>query len=256
MRRTLVNMAEAWRKLNQKIKEKRAKKGGQSGRKIQGDQLTVQRLSSEVSGKAQKYARVGPWEFVPIDTNEELTIDAIKVACNLHFTDRVGSNMECDILAGEQGPSCNTVDQIPTLKLIHVRFVGKRNESPTSSGTALHDVDSHCTELNRSISCDGFSRAKSVFIPRKRKHEQPKASASSSPVKYPQSMSLSKMIKLGKLNVVKPTTVVSMYKFDVGSVLWSKVPTVVEFCEEKEPIDTGAFRNAFKAISKHSEFAG
>ena len=55
---TLVSMAEAWRKLSQKIKEKRAKKGGQSGRKIQGDQLTVQRLSSEVSGKAQKYARV------------------------------------------------------------------------------------------------------------------------------------------------------------------------------------------------------
>ena len=25
--------------------------------------------------------RVGPREFVPIDTNEELTIDAIKVAC-------------------------------------------------------------------------------------------------------------------------------------------------------------------------------
>ena len=157
-------MAEAWRKLNQKIKEKRAKKGDQSGRKIQGDQLTVQRLSSEVSGKAQKYARVGPREFVPIDNNEELTIDAIKVACKLHFTDRVGSNMECDILAGEQGPSCNTVDQIPNLKLIHVRIVGKRNESPTSSGTALHDIDSHCSKLNQSISSDGFSRAKSVFI--------------------------------------------------------------------------------------------
>ena len=56
----LINMADAWRKLNQKIKEKRAKKGGHSSRKFQGDQLTIQRLSSEVSGKAQKYARVGP----------------------------------------------------------------------------------------------------------------------------------------------------------------------------------------------------
>jgi hypothetical protein len=34
------------------------------------------------------------------------------------------------------------------------------------------------------------------------------------------------------------------------------VPTVVEFLEEKEPVGTGAFRNAFKATSKHSEFAG
>ena len=110
---------------------------------IQGHQLTVQRLSSEESRKAQKYARVGPREFVPIDKTEGLTIDAIKVACKLHFTDRVGSNMECDILAGEQGPSCNNVDQIPNLKLIHVRFGGKRNDSPTFSGTALHDID-HC----------------------------------------------------------------------------------------------------------------
>ena len=249
-------MADAWRKLNQKIKEKRAKKGGQSSRKFQGDQLTIQRLSSEVSGKAQKYARVGPREFVPIDTNEELTTNAIKRACKLHFADLVGSNMECDILAGEQGPSCNTVDQIPNLKLIHVRFVGKRNSIPTPSGIALHDIESHFIQSNQSVSCDGVSRAKSVFTPRKRKLELPKSTASSSPVKYPQSMSLSKMIKLGKLNVGKPTTVVNIYKFDVGSVVWSKVPTVVEFLEEKEPVGTGAFRNAFKATSKHSEFAG
>ena len=31
--------------------------------------------------------------------------------------------MVCDILAGEQGPSCGTVQQIPNTKLIHVRFI-------------------------------------------------------------------------------------------------------------------------------------
>ena len=31
--------------------------------------------------------------------------------------------MSCDILAGEQGPSCNTVKQIPDFRVIHVRFV-------------------------------------------------------------------------------------------------------------------------------------
>lgn len=32
--------------------------------------------------------------------------------------------MVCDILAGEQGPSCSTVKQnIPDTKLIHVRFI-------------------------------------------------------------------------------------------------------------------------------------
>ena len=102
-------MADAWRKLNNKIKEKRANKGGQLSKTFQGDQLTIQMLSSEVSGKAQKYARVGPREFVQFDTNEELTINTIKQACEVHFASRIGSNMECDILAGEQGPSCKTI---------------------------------------------------------------------------------------------------------------------------------------------------
>ena len=228
-------------KIKRENKRKESQKGGQSGRKIQRDCTKV------VIGSVRKSTNICLSWTVGVDTNKELSIDDIKVACKLHFTDRVGSNMECDILAGEQGPPCNTVNQIPNLKFIRVRFVGKRNESPTSSGTALHDIDSHCTKLNhQSISSDGFSRAKSVFIPCKRKHEQPKASASSSPVKYPQSMSLSKVIKLGKLNVGKPTTVSVLYMFDVGSVVWSKVPTVVEFLEEKKPIGTGAFRNALE----------
>lgn len=249
-------MADAWKKLNQKIKEKRVTKGGQLSKKFQGDQLTIQRLSSEVSGKAQKYARVGPREFVQFDTNEELTINTIKRACEVHFAARIGSNMECDILAGEQGPSCKTINQIPNLKLIHVRFVGKINSSPTSSGLSPHAFDSqyHCIDSSKSAS--RVSRARSVCLPRKRKLEQHEASTSSSPTKYPMSMSLSKMIKLGKLNVDKPTTVVSIYKFDVVSVVWSKVPTVVEFLEETTPVGTGAYRNAFKASSKHSEFAG
>ena len=29
----------------------------------------------------------------------------------------------CDVLAGEQGPSCFSVKQIPDFKVIHVRFI-------------------------------------------------------------------------------------------------------------------------------------
>ena len=31
--------------------------------------------------------------------------------------------MICDVLAGEQGPSCASLDQIPDLKVVHVRFI-------------------------------------------------------------------------------------------------------------------------------------
>ena len=43
-----------------------------------GDELTAQRLASEVSGKAQKYARIGPREFVPF-TEDELIIENVVV---------------------------------------------------------------------------------------------------------------------------------------------------------------------------------
>ena len=56
----------AWKKHNEKIKAKRTKttKKDPAKNHRQGDRLTVQRLSAEVAGKAQKYTRIGPREFV------------------------------------------------------------------------------------------------------------------------------------------------------------------------------------------------
>ena len=72
---------------------------------IERNELTVQQLSSEESGKAQKYAGIGPREFVPL-TEDELTIKYIKCSCERHFTKQVGTSLLYDILTGEQGPSC------------------------------------------------------------------------------------------------------------------------------------------------------
>ena len=77
-------------------------------------------LSAEVSGKAQKYTRVGAREFVPFEY-DEVTVENIKRACLSHFDVREGC--VCDVLAGEQGPSCSSVKQIPNLNVVHVRFV-------------------------------------------------------------------------------------------------------------------------------------
>ena len=48
-------MAAKWKKFNEEIK---AKKRGKNANKF--DSIVVQRLSATVSGKAQKYTRVGP----------------------------------------------------------------------------------------------------------------------------------------------------------------------------------------------------
>lgn len=57
-------------------------------------------------------------------TEDELTIEYIKRCCERHFATQVGTSLLCDILAGEQGPSCKTEhEQIPYMKVIYVRFV-------------------------------------------------------------------------------------------------------------------------------------
>ena len=124
--RAISEMAAEWRNFKAKMKAKRIDKGKGKKKDTIGafndekDTLVVQRLSAEVSGKAQKYSRIGAREFVSCEY-EEFTIENIRRACEKHFA--VDRSMSCVILAGEQGPSCNTVKQIPDSRVIHVRFV-------------------------------------------------------------------------------------------------------------------------------------
>ena len=64
-----------------------------------------------------KYSREGPRDFVQFEY-EEVTIENIKKACQKHFKE----HRDCDVLASEQGPSCSRIDQLPSLKIIHIRF--------------------------------------------------------------------------------------------------------------------------------------
>lgn len=57
--------------------------------------------------------------MVPI--NSEATLQNIKDACKKHFQ---ATNMDCDILAGERGPSYTEASQIKDWKVLHIRFTG------------------------------------------------------------------------------------------------------------------------------------
>lgn len=107
------------------------KKSSPDAKILEDEAITVQRLSADVSGKAQKYTRIGAREFVPYEY-DKVTIPNIRRACLEHFG--VGENMFCDILAGEQGPSCMTVKQTPSLNVIHIRFI------EDSSNKAVHQT--------------------------------------------------------------------------------------------------------------------
>ena len=93
------------------------KKGVQE---TQISELLVQRLSTEPKPTTMKYSREGPRDFVPFEY-EEVTIDNIKKACQKHFKE----HRNCDVLASEQGPSCSRIDQLPSLKIIHIRFTNE-----------------------------------------------------------------------------------------------------------------------------------
>ena len=109
-----------WKRLKDKVTAKRGKKcdaEDTTHKLLKRKELTVQRLYSEASGKAQKYARIGPREFGPF-TEDELTIENIKRCCERHFATQVGTCLVCDFLAGQQGPYCKTLEQIPDMKVI------------------------------------------------------------------------------------------------------------------------------------------
>ena len=86
---------------------------------------TVQRLSSNVEGRYQKYARIGALTMVPLGC--EPTISNIKEACKRFFK---AEDMDCDILAGERGPSWTETSQISNWKkALHVRLIERSEES-------------------------------------------------------------------------------------------------------------------------------
>ena len=117
------NMAE-WRQFANKQHQKRAAKGKRLARESveAKDEIIVQRISSEVTGKQQKYTRIGPREFVPFEF-DEITFDNIIEACQKYFAAQINKDMVCDILAGERGPSCKKMCQIPDHKVFYVRFI-------------------------------------------------------------------------------------------------------------------------------------
>ena len=105
------------------------------------DYITVQRLSSNVEGRYQKYARIGALAMVPLGC--EPTISNINEACKRFFK---AEDMECDILAGERGPSWTETSQISNWKrALHVRFIERSEESQMCEKVEIKKTKSEAT---------------------------------------------------------------------------------------------------------------
>ena len=203
------------------------------------DFITVQRLSAEVSGKAQKYSRVGARVFVPYEF-DEFTIQHIKTACLKHFA--VDQSMTCDVVAGEQGPSCRSFKQIPDSKVIHVRFVKRTNiEVDECFGP---DQKSPPAKKRCSTWKSGADHK-----------SQPQTHAASPSKFVPRSLSVVDMLQLGK-TIDQKTTKVDIYSFNLEDMSSSSTPHTIDFSIQKEPFGCGGFRKAFVATSSAAEFCG
>ena len=119
-------MAE-WRKFAAKQKAKRRGKNQVLEDNKVAEEIVVQRMSGDVSGKQQKYSRIGAQEYVPFE-QDELSIRSIKDACQKYFGPQIEKDLVCDVLAGQRGPSCNKMAQIPNKKVFYVRFVKPEGE--------------------------------------------------------------------------------------------------------------------------------
>ena len=85
-----------------KRKESQGKRRKQRGNVQQPDDtITVQRLSTEVTGKLRdKYSRIGACLFVSYEFEED-TIENIKSACMKHFGIPEDGILSCNMLVGE-----------------------------------------------------------------------------------------------------------------------------------------------------------
>ena len=181
-----------------------------------------------------------------------MTIDNIKKACEKHFAHRVGKNVCCHVLSGEQGPSCKTSNQIPSSKLIHVHFVPRSTIDVADDVAGLGSTSSlpPAPSVLRKRKMESISETCSSRFP-----EAKRPFSKESPSKcYPKSLSVLDMIKLGMIVDSCRTTVVRLYSFDIDLMTWSKVPKTVEFLIEEQPLGQGGFRSAYKATSQNVDF--
>ena len=210
-----------------KKKQGKKKEDGSSG--LCGS-LTVQRLSGNVEGKCQKYSRIGPLTLVTLE--KEATLENIKAACKEHFK----TSLECDVLAGERGPSYTDASQIQNWKVIHVRFV------ETSSVTLVNDSQ------HREI--ESLHRRESVHEsePEETNDQHHKNSSTNDSIapSVVASVSLSQMMRLGK--AITPEVDLVTLQLEEFSVteMW-KEPFQVKVSLRRKAFSSGGVREAFMA---------
>ena len=237
-----MSKRKQWDEFKNKMSRKRM---GKKEGKDSIEYLTVQRLSPSVEGKAQKYTRIGPLTMVPFP-HEDKTMENIKQACKDHFD--IDEGYQCDVLAGERGPSYTSVNQIKNWKLIHIRFV--ENDTNLQKHRRSKETEfKRCNTPSATFSAKGFvdqSQVSNQSLPISNVNV-PGGSNVVATSTFPRSVPLSQLIKIGKLiPPKKDIATLQLEEFDVESKSWKdKVEAVLSINVDK--FASGGCRDAFLA---------
>ena len=227
-----------WSEFERRIGEERKEKGVRGGKKKRGGEravprdLCIQRMSSVASGRLKKYEPLDTRDFVPFADFDELTLENIKTACERFYQAPPGS---CDVLASDRGPSCTDIEQVKNKKFYLVRFLQPKEPYKRVSGNAA-SVPSPEKKNQRQAA---RATARSVFTP-------PAKVITPNKTVFPKSVSISELLKAGKLVKPKAATDLELEQFNIQNSLWVNFSTLKVVIEEKE-FDSGTFRNAFLA---------
>ena len=154
----------------------------------------------------------------------EPTISNIKEACKRFFK---AEDMECDVLAGEGGPSWTETSQISNWRAIPVRFI----------------------ERSESQMCEKMEIGKETLIKETKSQGNLEKPARPMATKVAAYVPLSAMLKVGKL--IQPTVdvvSVQLEEFDLGEKSWRQ-PFEARLSLSKEKFASGTFRDAYHATT-------
>ncbi|XP_078491805.1 uncharacterized protein LOC144747582 [Ciona intestinalis] len=151
--------------------------------------------------------------------------------------------MTCDILAGEQGPSCCLLDQLPNFNVVHIRAIANTTELACKENSKFKlVVSSSLPQIKRRKTDHLQPQQISVEFSVKREHPIPK------------SLSVVEMMKLG--NVMDATsTKIKLSQFHISDMMWStEIEEIIRV--EKESFSQGGFRKAYKVQSSSKLLPG
>lgn len=205
--------------------EKRQKKG--LGSHVVPEELIVQRMTANPTGRLKKYEPMDTREFVSFQGFYELSLENIKSACENHYHQGKGS---CDVLVGDRGPSCTRIDQIKGKKVYLVRFLDKKLNSATITSRTPSS-----TSLSHSSSVSGSSsRIRTPMVSQ-----------------FAKSISIADLIKAGKVQKEQKVKTLTLHYFDLVASAWRKFEEISVKIDESK-FSEGGFREAFKAIEVQS----